>query len=340
MPVTPYAVYPTMNKVHLRTAIRFLVSFSLLGVLFFTLDVDDLLRGLRHADLRWLGISLAFSIATLACSVWKWRLLIDAHGHRLSWRSLWGFYLLGQLANNFMPSNVGGDVVRVALASRKLGLSSWPAVAGSVLVERMTGLVGLFIALLAGVAVHLPWVERLGILLPVMGGASAVAIACMLIFSKSSNRILAGMRAWPFMEQPVNLLTRLHDACLTYSNQPRLLVQGVLISVLFYVIAAVQLSVLCRMFPGVDVSWSSQLVVFGIISLVAVLPISVNGFGVQESAHTLLLMSLGFFQYQALIIALGLRFILLAPAMAGALVFASSSMVRSAFQRSVPNGMA
>ncbi|MEZ5847635.1 MAG: lysylphosphatidylglycerol synthase transmembrane domain-containing protein [Geminicoccaceae bacterium] len=323
-----------MTRSRIKTLLRYFVSFGLIGWLVAGLDLQELDDGLRRAELKWLLLAHLLTPAALAFSVWKWRLLLEAHGHSLSRRSLWGFYLLGKLASNFMPSNVGGDFIRVALASRALGPSSWPAVTGSILVERLTGLIGLFISLFAGAALHFQWVRQLDLLFPILAGALAILVACFLIFSRSSNRLLAWMGGWPLMERPVSLLMKLHDACLTYSRRPALLTGCIAISVLFYVLIAFQVWVLCWAFPWVEVSWTTQLVLFGIVALVSFLPISINGYGVQESVHVLLLMSLGFAQHEALIIALGYRAILLGPALVGALLFASSGFVRSIFHRS------
>ena len=315
--------------------LRFAVSFGLIAWLLSGLELEQALVRLESAELHWLLVSHLLTIVTIGGCLWRWRLLLQAHGHFATTRSLCGFYLMGQLANNFMPSNVGGDVVRVALASKMLGPGSWPAVTGSVLVDRVSGLIGLFVTLLVGVAIHVDWIAGLDIIWPILALALGLAAACVLVFTKLSYKILRIMGSIPFMGRPVVLLVKLHDACLAYSSKPRLLAQCIAISCLVNVVVAFQIWSLVWMFPPVDVPWTTQLVVFGLVSLVALVPISINGFGIQESAYVLLLISLGFQQDEALIIALSFRFVALLPGIAGAILFACSGAVRSMYQTEI-----
>ena len=49
----------------------------------------------------------------LGLATWRWRVLLTAQGYPAPLRRLTASYLVATFFNNFLPSNVGGDVVRV-----------------------------------------------------------------------------------------------------------------------------------------------------------------------------------------------------------------------------------
>lgn len=82
-------------------------------------------------------------------SAYKWRLLLRAQGIAVSLRECCRWYAVGMFWNLWMPTNIGGDAVRVMLAAPRCGGRA--VAASSVLIERLTG----FLALLAIGAVAL-----------------------------------------------------------------------------------------------------------------------------------------------------------------------------------------
>ena len=318
----------------LMTPMRVVVSVGLIAWLISGIDTEQAWDRLARADFRWLLIVHLLTPFTMACGVWKWKLLLRAHGHDVGTWPLFRFYMLGQFANNFMPSNVGGDVLRVVMVTRHTG-APWAESTGSVLVERVTGLVALFLALIGGMSLHWDWVTELGLVWPVLISGLGVAVACALVFSPASGHILTWMRTLPLVSKPAGLLTKLHEACMGYYETPVVLWHCMWISLVFYVLMALQMWMLCWTFPTLDADWTTQLVIFGVISLVSLLPISINGFGLQESTYVILLLSLGFAQDEALVVALGFRGILLVSALSGAIVFAAGGLSRAEIGRQV-----
>ncbi len=115
--------------------------------------------------LRWQGdsVALAFQSAspqTLILAVLgylfiqilsasKWRLLMnaalraqtDSAAGQLSFGECYRFYLIGMFCNLWLPTAVGGDAVRAALAAKRCG--NLALAASSIFVERLTGLAAL-----------------------------------------------------------------------------------------------------------------------------------------------------------------------------------------------------
>ena len=69
--------------------------------------------------------SLIYFVNVLA-STWRWHLLLDAQHVHVRRRSLLGSFLVASFFNNFLPSNIGGDVIRIAIRPGRPDRRRWP----------------------------------------------------------------------------------------------------------------------------------------------------------------------------------------------------------------------
>ena len=86
-------------------------------------------------------------ILSLVLRALRWRVLLIGAGATVNFGRLTQLYFIGNFFNAFLLSGMGGDVVRAVEASEDV---STDVAAGTVIVDRLTGLLTLFaIALLA-----------------------------------------------------------------------------------------------------------------------------------------------------------------------------------------------
>jgi uncharacterized protein (TIRG00374 family) len=102
-------------------AAKIAVSIGLLVYLFANTDLAALEQRVRRGDLLLLAFAVALYLAMLGLATWRWRLLLEAQGYRASLRPLSASYLVATFFNNFLPSNIGGDVIRVRDSSKLTG---------------------------------------------------------------------------------------------------------------------------------------------------------------------------------------------------------------------------
>src|SRR5947208_3810950 len=122
-------------------ALKISVSVALLAVLFSRIDVGRLWAGARNASLLWLRAALALYLIKVLASIWRWHLLLRAQHVAIRRRSLLETFLIACFFNNFLPSNIGGDVIRIRDTARPAGSKTLAATV--VLVDRGLGLMGL-----------------------------------------------------------------------------------------------------------------------------------------------------------------------------------------------------
>ena len=132
--------------------IRLLVSVGLLAALFyFIVDPSELKDAIELARMHRKELALAAFFYCLCGSVirgLRWQALVQGLGHAISARVTTELFLVGTFFNQFLPTGMGGDVVR-ALALSRRGIGRARA-ASSVLIDRAIGLLPLLmIGLLA-----------------------------------------------------------------------------------------------------------------------------------------------------------------------------------------------
>src|SRR3954469_9645645 len=133
---------------YLVTVVKLVVSFALLAFLLSRIDTARLWANARQASIPWLAIALAVYLSTVLCSVWRWWLLLEAQDVDVAPRQLFNSYLVALFFNNLLPSNIGGDVVRIS-DTAKLARSKTLATT-VVLLDRVMGVMALVLVAACG----------------------------------------------------------------------------------------------------------------------------------------------------------------------------------------------
>ena len=78
------------------------------------------------ASVPWLIVALTVFGASTLVAVWRWSLLLKAQRIDITFRSLLGTFLVATYFNNFLPSNIGGDVIRISDTGAARTRRRWP----------------------------------------------------------------------------------------------------------------------------------------------------------------------------------------------------------------------
>jgi uncharacterized protein (TIRG00374 family) len=148
------------EKVHLKdkviTALKAFISLGLMAYLFYhflsdPLDRQILLTTLTTANYWYLLLALALFVVAIITNGVKWYILLRAQGIPVPLRPVISYTFVGSFFNNFLPANVGGDVMRGYGLARYTERSAEAAV--SVVVDRIIGLLAfMFTAVVAALA--------------------------------------------------------------------------------------------------------------------------------------------------------------------------------------------
>jgi uncharacterized membrane protein YbhN (UPF0104 family) len=136
---------PTARQ-RILTALK--IGITLLGLFLAVrnLDVQTILSVISGVDLKWLTAGAGLIALSLIVRAFRWHIILHGVGSSIRFGRLVELYLIGSFFNAFLPSGLGGDVIRAAEAAQDVE----PSIAAStVLVDRMTGLLALFAMALA-----------------------------------------------------------------------------------------------------------------------------------------------------------------------------------------------
>lgn len=287
-----------------RGLLKLGVSAALLVALFYQTDPSALWAQARSASPLWIGAALGLYLLMILVSAWRWGQLLTAQGVHVSGWVLTQSYLVATFFNNFLPSNIGGDVVRIRDTSKPMGSKTLAATV--VLVDRAIGLIGLLVVASAG-ATLLGHGAPGGVLVwpPLLWLASVASLAGLTAVVVAPGGLCLFLRPLRLVNAEwVDLrLQRLSDTLSRFRRHPVALVncfggavavQAVL--VLFYLAVATSLAI--------PISAGHLAVLVPLSFVIQMVPVSLNGFGVREATFTYYFGMLGLSIESALLLSL------------------------------------
>jgi glycosyltransferase 2 family protein len=143
---TPSDTSPKKNR-WLHPVLGIAVTALALWLTFRDISWPILWSSLRRIDPWWTLLAFIVPLIAVFMLGFRWRLLLDAQPPP-TLRHLFRLNIIGQFANILMPARLG-DVVRIYLGSRQMGLSA-ARITGTVVIEKGLDLI-IFVALWAAV---------------------------------------------------------------------------------------------------------------------------------------------------------------------------------------------
>lgn len=278
----------------LLNPLRFIISGGLLTYFIWSADPRAIWAEWRSVDLLLIGLALLLQLLGVMVSAAKWGVLLRARGQAQPYPFLLGTYFVGQFANNFLPTSVGGDALRVVQLGRRIG--SYSQASASVFLDRLTGFLAL--SLIAGAALVLSAVGFNGAqvttspALTLLTAGFALAAVGAGLASFSAPRILklfGGQRLPEALRRP---LQKVADALADYTPQGRRLLYVLALSFLFHSIW-IGLHVICGLALGITAPLLIYALMVPITDIVGLAPIFVNNVGAREAVFTLYLAQAG-----------------------------------------------
>jgi len=306
------------------TGAKVIVSLALLALLFSRVDVPHIWSLARHASPLWLAAALGLYTLNVAASVWRWNLLLVAQDVRMPRRALFGSFLVANFFNNFLPSNIGGDVIRIrdtAPAANSMTLA-----ATVVLVDRGLGLMGLVLiaAMGATMAVSLHGQGVLPIW-PSWLWASFVAGAAVVVPAMYSPEGLGKLLKPLVLIHPEwvgGKVRALTDTLTKFGEKPSSLIQcfagAVVVQAL---VVAFYLAVVYAL--NIPVKPADLAVIVPLSIVVQMLPVSVNGFGLREATFSFYFTRVGLPIESAVLLSLVAAGLTMVHSLSGAAVYVS-----------------
>jgi glycosyltransferase 2 family protein len=279
------------------------VSVLLLYLALRAVNIQAVMARFNQLDPRWIGLGFLVLLAQVVVLAIRWQQIVARCGADLPLAQAFRFSMIAGFFNQTLPSSVGGDAVRIWLVGKQ---TNWRIAAYSVFLDRVIGVV----ALAALVVVCLPWTLEL-IHNPV-GRAALLLIGWGCI---AAGAVFIGM-AWPRLQILQRWVVTRHLAAAATIALGILRTPGSVsaifsLSILIHLLTTLAAWCAARA-VGADMSLLYSLFLVPPVILVAVVPISIAGWGVRESAMIAAFAYAGLPQSDGLIVSLlfGIGFLL------------------------------
>ena len=259
------------------------ISLGLLVLVLRQVGWQQTWQSIQGATLHYLTAALALALISIVVRAYRWKTLLDALGMSILLPRLAVLYFVGAFFSNFLPTGVGGDVVRVYELARQ---SDRPAEAiGTVLVDRATGLLILFLMALVSLIFSYRLVTR----------QIAVAIVLLALVGWGGLVLVIKrdwLEKWGFLRFIARMrqLEDVYEA--VYACGLKALGRALAVSFVLNVLLIV-MNYLIALSLGVRISLWYFLLFIPIISFLLALPVSLSGLGVREGGYVYLFSQAG-----------------------------------------------
>lgn len=307
-------------------ALKILLSLALFAYVVAKVSPGHVWATVKDADPTLLGLAGALFLFSSLVGSWLWGRLLRAQGVAIPYSKAASYYFVGLFFNNFLPSNVGGDITRITDASKHADRMT--SVFSATLMERLIGVVsiGLLAVVASFAALHtlhlvaIAW-TTLAVFLVAVGLFLSIFHRGALEFLERPFRAVGAIRI-------ERALGRLLDDLHGFRSE-----RGALLAA-FVASTVVQVSRICVHYIvglalGVQISIAYYFLFVPVLAFLVSLPISLNGIGVREGAAVVLFQLAGLTREQAFSIPFLTYVIAVLISLLGGLIFVSRTPRRA-----------
>ncbi len=284
--------------------LKLTISFVFLCFFLWKTDLYRILEILLSIPFFSIIFAMSIYFIALFINAFKWRQLMPDY----KIKQLFLLTLISQYYSLILPGQMAGEAVK----AYKLGKGKQDAerIVASVIIDRITGLIGLMLVAIIGLMCGsntnpatelMPW---LGLIL------ITFSLGLYLFYfnriEKAVKKILSLITK--FFRSAAGIIDRcfdLIDIWKAYLKKPFLLLRSVLLGIIFQVVATIILLIFGKA-VGINIAFSDWCWIFGVVSVIVCLPITIGGMGLREGGFVLLLGNLGIPDEKALALSLSI----------------------------------
>ncbi len=267
--------------------LRFGLSGLLLWWLFTKIDTEKTIAVLKEADPFFIGLAIAVFFVNNAILIWRWFVFIDALDLKAKAFDIIRYYLFGLFGNLFLPSAVGGDIIKaVGLCSQS---DQKPRVVASILLDRLSGFVGLVILAVVTYCVGYKLVNDPSLMKFIIILAVGPCTLAVVLFNETIFPF--GCKVFGFWPKLKNALITMHDDIQMLKGKQAQGWFAIFLSVLGQFIFSICFFLIARALHQ-DVNLIHFLIFVPMICVVSSLP-SIGGLGVREVGAVYLFSKIG-----------------------------------------------
>jgi len=299
--------------------LRVSISIILLALLFKTtgIDIRDLMNDIRGVNKLFLGTGFAVFFLVYLLGFLRWRMLLLAAGINISPKKLISSFSGGIFFSIFLPSTIGGDVVRTADLAEHTRKAK--EVIATVFLDRLSGYIGLVFVILPAILLGRELVLDKVVFSSVAVIIGLLVIILLVLFNGFIYSKITRFLTTPGAEKVKEMIKDMHREIHIFRHRRKIIVYNLLLSFLAQIITPVSIYFIALSL-GVKINFIYFLIFIPIIGAITLLPVAIGGLGLRESLFVVYFAKAGVIKQLALAMSLlSFSFIVIYGAIGGLL---------------------
>jgi len=256
-------------------------------------NLNEIKPIITQLDFSLLTIAIATHIIAFILMSIRWWLILVSSGKQVLYKKASAAYYLGLFCNNFLPTSMGGDVIRI-VKLRSDGLDTNQLIF-STLCDRIIGLLSIIVMGIIGLNFSTSIYESIGyrsIVLTNIVSAMLFVLALAALNARVRDIIikfiLNRLRLWNKLN---NFLIFVHQNVETLKKS-RILAKTILLSLVSQILIVLTYYYIAQSIH-IDLELFEFVLIVPVVAVFTSLPISVGGLGIREGTMVVLLSAIG-----------------------------------------------
>jgi len=260
---------------------RISVSILLLALLFKFNKIDPrvLINDIASADKRLLTAGFLFFFLVYCLSFFRWQMLLRAVGISIPLTRLISSFSGGIFFSIFLPSTIGGDLVRAADLAQHTQKAR--EVIATVFLDRLSGYVGLVLVILPALLLGRGLVLDKVVFTSVSVIIILLAIVLLVLFNNNIYARITKFLVSGGSGRIKETIKNMHQEIHVFRGHKRLIILNLFTSFIIQLIGPVSVY-LIGLSLGIKVNFIYFLIFLPIIGAITLLPIAIGGLGLRE----------------------------------------------------------
>jgi uncharacterized protein (TIRG00374 family) len=308
----------------LRYVINAVISIFLIILIIYLTGIKSISTSLASMSLSLFLLAIVIENLGVMVSAKKWHILLKAKKVHVSFFTAWKYYYYGTFFNAFLPTTVGGDVIKAYGLSRRLNRKE--DAFSSVVMDRLSGLVA--VIMIGSVAIIVGWqvIPRAALALSLLILIGPLTLILLIFTTDVVGRLLR----WPVVKKLGRMTTfadQVYVSLRGYRHNRRFFLPVLMISLLYHTLLVINNYVLSRAL-SLDIPLYYFFIFIPVAEILVFLPITIQGFGVREGTYVLLFSSIGVRKAQAFALGFSDQLVKLSGNIIGGVVYVLTSWRR------------
>jgi len=287
----------------LSVLLRISISIILLVILFKLnkIDIHTLINDVKGADKFLLAVGFIIYFSVYLLGFLRWQMLLKAAEMAIPSKKLISSFCGGIFFSIFLPSTIGGDLVRTAdLAGHT---KKTKEVIASVFLDRLSGYTGLVFVILPAILLGRNLVLDKVVFSSVFAIIILLIVILLVLFNNFIYYKITKFLTAPGAGKIKEKLKDMHREIHIFRNHKRMIIYNLALSFLIQLIGPVSIYFI-GLSLGIKISLIYFFIFIPIIGAITLLPIAIGGLGLREGLFVVYFAKAGVIKQLALVMSL------------------------------------